>query len=470
MARKTLDSMRRGGLRDHVGGGFHRYTVDPAWTVPHFEKMLYDNALLCLAYTSAYQVTGDRVYAEVVRDTLEYLSREMTSPEGMFYAATDADSEGEEGKYFVWTPRQVRVAVGDELAPLALAAYGVTDRGNFEGRRTVLRRDTSETELAARFGIKPEQVRGELQAVRSRLRAFRAKRIAPETDRKQIIAWNGLAISAFARAGLVLREDEFTERGAQAAHAILARGRPEGRLARYLFDGRPYGRGMLDDHAFLIAALLDLFEATGEGLWLDRAIDLQKDLDRTFFDEEGGGYYRTPIDGEHLLVREKPTDDGAVPSGNSIESLNLLRLYLFTTDETYRIRAEMTLRAFSGLLEESPTAFSRMLEAVDLFTDRPKEILIVTPRSRHEAEPFLGEFVRVYLPNRILVVAPEPEIGALGTKVPLLKAKRALGGKPTAYVCEEQVCDLPARDVSTFSKQIRAKAVPYPLNGAAPRR
>ena len=470
MARKTLDSMRKGGLYDHIGGGFHRYTVDSAWTVPHFEKMLYDNALLSLTYTSAYQVTGDPLYAEVVRDTLDYLSREMSSPEGMFYAATDADSEGEEGKFFVWTPGEVGAAVGDELAPLALAAYGVTNKGNFEGGRTVLRRDAPEAQLAARFGLEPEEVRGKLREIRRLLRAARAKRIPPDTDRKQIVGWNGLAISAFARAGLVLREEDLIERGARAARSILSHALPEGRLARYVFDGRPYGTGMLDDHAFLIAALLDLFEATAEALWLDRAVDLQKDLDRRFFDEMGGGYYRTPSDGEGLLIREKPADDGAVPSGNSVEAFNLLRLALFTTDESYRIHAEMTLRAFSELLEKSPTAFSRMLEAVDLFTDRPKEILVVTPHSRNEAEPFLAELVRVYLPNHILVVAPETEIRGLVTRIPLLKQKRALGGKPTAYVCENEVCDLPARDVPTFAKQIRTKPAPYPVDGVLPPR
>jgi uncharacterized protein YyaL (SSP411 family) len=430
--------------------------------------MLYDNALLCMTYTSAYQVTGDPLYAEVVRDTLDYLSREMISGQGMFHAATDADSEGEEGKYFVWTPEEVRAAVGDELTPLSLAAYGVTEGGNFEGGRTILRRDIPEAELADQFGLELGQIRDQLREIRLRLRAFRARRVAPHVDRKQIVAWNGLAISAFTRPGFVLREEAFVGRGARAAGAILSRGRPEGHLARYLLDGLPYGTGMLDDHAFLIAALLDLFEATGEAFWLDRAVEVQEELDRRFFDEEGGGYYRTPSDGDRLFVREKPTDDGAIPSGNSVEALNLLRFYLFTTEESYRVRAEMTLLAFSGLLEESPTAFSRMLEAVDFLADRPKEILIVTRQSRDEAEPFLLELVRVYLPNHVLVVVPETGIGALGTKVPLLKSKRALEGNATAYVCENRVCDFPARDVATFAKQIRAKPAPYPADGILP--
>jgi uncharacterized protein YyaL (SSP411 family) len=464
MARKTLDSMQRGGIYDHVGGGFHRYTVDNTWTVPHFEKMLYDNALLSLAYIEAYQVTGEERYAEVVRDTLDYVGREMASDEGTFYAATDADSEGEEGKYFVWTPGEVREAVGAELAPLALATYGVTDSGNFEGGRTVLRRDLSEEDLAKRFDSKPGRVKEQLQEIRRGLRATRSRRIPPHTDQKQIVAWNGLAISAFARAGLVLGDVGLAEQGARSARVILSVGRPEGRLARYLLDGHPRGTGVLDDYAFLIAGLLDLHEATTDTIWLDHAVELQTDLDGRFQDESGA-YYLTPSDGSRLIVREKPFGDGALPSGNSIEALNLMRLYLLTTNEDYRMRAEMAVRVFSEFLADRPTGFGRMLDALDFMTDRPKEILIVTPNSRDEAEPFVRALARVFLPNRILVVASESEIGALSGRIPLLENKRALGGKTTAYVCERHVCDLPARDVPTFAKQIRKKAPSYSGGG-----
>ncbi len=461
MARVTLDAMRTGGIYDHIGGGFHRYTVEPTWTVPHFEKMLYDNALLTLAYTEAYQVTGDEAYANVVRDVLEYLAREMTSQSGTFYSATDADSEGEEGRYFVWTPGEVRAATGPDLAPLALAAYGVTARGNFEGRRTVLRRKVPVSELASQFKLEEREIEGRLETIRLRLREVRSKRIPPLTDHKQIVAWNGLAISAFARAGLTLREPVLIERAARAAGTILKRGRPRGRLARYLLEGEPHRTGLLDDHAFLIAGLLDLFEATGDPRWLEEGVALQRDLDRYFFDDSGGAYYLTPSDGEKLLVREKPVGDGAVPSGNSVEAMNLLRLYLLTTDEDHRMRAEMTVRAFSEYLARGPTGLGRMLEAVDFMTDRPKEILIVTPHSHEEAEPFLLELSRVFLPNRVLVVARASDLETLAVGIPLLKHKRAMGGKTTAYVCEDRVCDLPARDVKTFARQIRADPAPY---------
>ena len=456
MARTTLDAMRRGGIYDHVGGGFHRYTTEPTWTVPHFEKMLYDNAQLVTAFTEAYQLTGDPAYAQVARDVLAYVSREMTSPLGSFYAATDADSEGEEGTFFVWNPAQVGEAVGAELAPLALAAYGVKAQGNFEQRMTVLRRDRSVAELAAEFERPPAQVEAELEQIRIRLRETRAGRVPPLRDDKQLVGWNGLMIQAYVRAGFALRAPDWIARGARAARALLERAASDGRLARYLKDGRAHGIGVLDDYAFLIAALLDLFEVNGDPFWLDRALELQADLDRRFFDEEDGGYFMTPSDGERLLVRQKPGSDGALPSGNSVAALNLLRLYSLTSGEAYRERAEMTLRAFSGVLAQRPTSLGRMLDAVDYLAGTPKEILIVTPESRSEADPFLAELARVFLPNRIVVVTTESELSELSGRVPLLEHKRALDGKPTAYVCEDRVCEAPARSAAQFAKQIRA--------------
>jgi uncharacterized protein YyaL (SSP411 family) len=219
---------------------------------------------------------------------------------------------------------------------------------------------------------------------------------------------------------------------------------------------------MLDDYAFFIAALLDLFEATADPRWIDSAIELQADLDARFFDDSAGGYYMTPSDGEALLVREKGAGDSAIPSGNSIEAMNLLRLYLFTTNDEYRMQAEMTVRAFSDRIQRSPRGFGRMLDAVDFMLDRPKEILILAPNAREEAEPFLKQFRQLFFPNRVLIVTTEPEIPALRSQVPLLEHKRALQGKTTAYVCENQVCDFPAKDPATFAKQIRTKPAAYP--------
>ena len=415
--------------------------------------MLYDNALLVVAYTEAWQATGDPAYAEVVRDVLDYVARDMTSELGTFYSASDADSEGEEGTYFVWTREQVAAAVGEPNAPLALAAYGVTDRGNFEGSRNVLRRDRDAAALAAKLNLPTPEVESRLGAIRESLREVRAQRIPPHTDPKQLVGWNGLMISAFARAGLAFGEAAWTRRAERAAEVLLERARPDGRLVRYLIDGRPHGVGVLDDYAFLEAGLLDLFEATGEVRWLEAARALQSELDAAFATGTGG-YWLTRHDAEPLLAREKPGSDGARPSGNSVAALNLLRLYLWTSDESYRAEAEMTVRSFSTALDERPTQLGRLLDAVDFMLDTPKEILIVTPGERAEAEPFLRELGSVFLPNRILVVVPEPELERLAQQVPLLQRKRALDGRTTAYVCENRVCDLPARDPALFRKQL----------------
>ena len=461
MASTTLDAMRRGGIYDHVGGGFHRYTTEPTWTIPHFEKMLYDQALLVVAYSEAHEATGDAAYAAVVRDVLDYVAREMTSPLGTFYSASDADSDGEEGTFFVWTPAEIRAGAGAEDAPLALAAYGVTDRGNFEHGSSVLRRDAETRALAERFGTTVADVERRLSRVRARLRAVRAKRVPPHTDRKQLVAWNGLMISALARASITFGEADWSARAARAAGVLLERARPGGRLARYLMDDLPHGSGVLDDHALLEAGLIDLFEATGERRWLDAATELQAELDRRFAHPHGG-YWRTASDAEALLAREKPFRDGARPSGNSVAALNLIRLYHLTADPAYAASAEMNLRSFADRLERQPTSVGTMLCALDFWLATPKEILIVTPGDRAAAEPFLRELRSLFLPNRVLAVVPEGEVAGLVDRMPILEFKRALDGRTTAYVCENRVCDLPAREPAVFRTQLlkRRAAVP----------
>ncbi len=462
MARRTLDAMRRGGLYDHVGGGFHRYTTDSTWTVPHFEKMLYDNALLTQTYVVAWQHTGDPAYQAVVRDVLAYVAREMTASEGSFYSATDADSEGEEGLYFIWDHESLRAAVGEAHYELAAAAYGLDGPPNFEKTHWVLRADRDPGDLATTLGRPLAKVEAELAEIRARMRAAREQRVAPLLDDKQIVAWNGLMISAFARAGLALREPGYVESASAAAGALLALGRPDGKLARYLKQGKPHGVGLLDDHAFLVSGLLDLYEADGQARWLDAALALQREQDERFFDERNGGYWISPHEAVALLGREKPIEDGARPSGNSVAALNLLRLYHLTGDAVWFERAEMTMRAFSDRLRLLPSAYGRMLEAVDFLTDTPKEILIVTPGANGGAEPFLAALGSLHLPNRVLVVASEPQLAALEQRVPLLADKRALGGRATAYVCENRTCELPARDPATFARQLAKPARPYP--------
>jgi len=455
MVQETLDAMQRGGIYDHVGGGFHRYTTDATWTVPHFEKMLYDNALLVPAYVEAYQVTKIRAYATTAADVLDYVTREMTSEEGPFYSATDADSEGEEGLFFVWRPDEIQAAVGEELSPLALSAYGVTEAGNFEHGATVLRRDVSVVELAASERQSPVAVEINLDRVRKKLASARAKRPAPLRDEKQIVAWNGLMISAFARGGQVLGNEAFVETAARAADTLLAKGEVDGKLVRYLRSGKPVGRGVLEDYAFFEAGLIDLFEATSDEKWLVAAMELQEELDRSFWDSEKGGYFATHADQKDLLVREKNLDDGAIPCGNTIASMNLLRLHSLTTDDAYLERVEALMKAFSRRITQSPTTASKMLLALDYYFDTAKEILIIAPKSRSQTLAFVEELNGVFLPNHIRVAVSQAEAAELAERVPLLKGKKALDGKVTAYVCENQTCERPVTTLVDFRAQLR---------------
>ena len=465
MATLTLEKMAAGGMYDHVAGGFHRYSTDSRWLVPHFEKMLYDNALLAVAYLEAYQVTGNAEFVRVAREILRYVERDMTSPEGAFYSATDADSltpsgRREEGWSFTWTPAEIDAALDADQARLVAAYYAVTSGGNFEGRN-ILHAPRSLDQVAAGLGMTSERARTVLEAARERLYQVRARRPAPLRDEKILAAWNGLMISAYARGALVLDERRHAEIAARAADFVLARMRAGGRLRRSHVDGRAEHNAYLDDYAFVIAGLLDLHEATSDPRWLREAISLDRSLELHYEDRKGGGYFRTSDDHETLLAREKPGYDGAEPSGNSVQALTLLRLHELTTTDSYRRRAERTFGAFAGALERGPMALSEMLLALDFHADTPKEILIVVPRRRSEAEPFLAELRRTYPPNRVLAVAGGGEdLTEQAKLIPLLRGKVARGGNATAYVCENRVCALPTGDPEVFARQLRQKSKP----------
>jgi len=459
MAAQTLERMAAGGMYDHVGGGFHRYSTDAQWLVPHFEKMLYDNALLAMAYLEGYQATGNEDFARVAREILRYVERDMTSPEGAFYSATDADSPTprgrlEEGWFFTWPPDEVRAALNEQQARIVIAYYGLTPHGNFEGRN-ILHVARPLQEVARELSFPAEKVRAVVEESKDRLYAARAKRPPPLRDEKILAAWNGLMIVAHAQAALVLGEKRYAQRGATAAEFVLTRMRKDGRLLRSYKDGQAHHTGYLDDYAFLIAGLLDLYEATGEPRWLKEALALDGVLEKLYEDKEHGGYFMTSNDHDSLPARDKPAHDGAEPSGNSVQTLNLLRLNELTTDDRYRQRAEQSLRALSGRLSQAPEALSEMLLAVDFRVDTPKEVLIVTPTSRKEAEPFLAKLRSTFLPNRVLIVAAEgQDLTAQSQLVPILKGKVARKGQATAYVCEQRVCKLPTSDPEVFARQI----------------
>ena len=464
----TMAGMIRGGLRDRVGGGFHRYSTDVEWLVPHFEKMLYDNAQLVVALVELVQVTGKAEYAEVARETLAYLEREMSDPGGGFYSATDADSpnpdtgEREEGLFFTWTKAEIAAALEPELVRVIGAVYGVTDAGNFEGR-TIFQQRRPLAEVAAELEREPETLMEQLEVAHERLYEVRAKRPPPLRDDKILTSWNGLAISAFARAAFVLGEPAYLERARRCADFILAKHfDAEGRLLRSTLAGAPSGRAFLDDYAFLIQGLLDLFEVSGEVQWLERTMALQAQLDGYYRDVEGGGYFTTASDGEALLTRTKPSYDGAEPSGNSVAALNLLRLHEWTLIQPMRDQAEALLEALGGEAKRSPISVPKLLGAVDWALGRPLQIFVVAPPGEVPAADMVEVLRTTYVPNSVRVVVGEEKVAEIQGLVPALGMKMPKGGKTTAFVCEKGVCQAPTTEAKVLAEQLERLRRPAP--------
>jgi len=460
MATQTLDKMAAGGIYDHVGGGFHRYATDETWLVPHFEKMLYDNALLVLDYLEGYQLTGNPEYRRVVEEVLHYVKRDMTSSDGAFFSATDADSltpdgHRKEGYFFTWTLQEIDKLLGPELANLIKETHAVGSFPNFEDRH-ILNSPESISDLAKRLQLEEQHLRIQVRKGLNMLRSERERRSHPLRDEKILTAWNGLMISAFARAGFVLDEPVFIESAARATTFVLDHLHTQGRLQRSYMDGVARHNGYLNDYAFLVAGMIDLYEATHDIYWLKKAMELEKTLARYFEDSENGGFFMTSIDHEELIAREKPKHDGALPSGNAIATINLLRLGAFTSNAGYLIRAEKALKAFSGALSANPTAMAELQLALDTFLVPPLEIVIIEPKGKKgSSKLFMDKIRQQYLPGSILAVATEGEdLKSQSQVIPLMKHKSAVNDKPTAYVCENKTCQAPTDDPQTFAKQL----------------
>lgn len=447
----TLAAMAAGGMHDQIGGGFHRYATDRAWRVPHFEKMLYDNALLAVAYLEGFQFSRRPEFARVARDTLDSLDREMSAPGGGFFSAIDAESGGEEGAYYVWRTNELNALLNPIQSRLLRSYYGFPE----DPRAHVPYVARPLADVAERLDLSVAEAERVLQAARAELKRDRNRRPAPQTDAKVLVGWNGLAISAFAKAAHVLNEPAYAIRAARAARFVLERMHRDGRLRRSALGEITTGDAYLDDYAFLIAGLLDLYEADFGPDWLDHAITLQAVLDAHFWDDAEGGYFLGADDTERLLAREKPAYDGALPSGNAVAVGNLLRLAEFTARPEYHTRAEACFAAFAAQLRNRPTSLPKLLSALDFALDRPKEIAIVKAAPHDDAEPFLARLRDAFLPNRVLAVVTQGEdLAAHQRLVPWLEAKIAIGGRVTAYVCERHVCKLPTSDPDTFAQQI----------------
>jgi uncharacterized protein YyaL (SSP411 family) len=455
MAALTLGKMAAGGMYDQLAGGFHRYSTDARWLVPHFEKMLYDNALLAVAYAEAWQVTGRADFERVTRDTLEYLAREMVSPDGGFYSATDADSKrpdgrSEEGAFFVWSEEEIRRVLGPGAeTDRFVRFYGVTAQGNFEGANILAVAEPDEHEHAA------------LAPQRAALYAARLHRPPPFRDEKILAAWNGLAISAFAVGGRVFGEPRYVDAAARAAGFVLDRMRPGGRLARSAKEGRAGAAGFLDDYAFVCAGLIDLFEATFEPRWLREAIALADEIERLFADP-AGGWFMTAADHERLIAREKPAYDGAEPSGTSVALLCALRLATFTSDDRWRAIADRAFAAVAPTMTENPLALTEALLALDFASDEPREIAIVWPREAgaDAARDLLDLVRRAFVPNHALAAGSEADGAELGKLIPFIADKSALDGRPTAYVCTRGRCELPVHEPEALATLL-ARHRPY---------
>lgn len=436
---KTLDAMAAGGIRDHIGGGFHRYSTDKVWLIPHFEKMLYDNALLAKIYTEAYQITKKPLYEEVVSETLSWISREMTDQSGGFYSAQDADTEEGEGLYYTWTPDQTKKILGDG-AVIFDKVYGVTKTGNFEGR-TILHAEIGQ---AAGSEVSPK--------TKGALYVARLRRPRPATDKKILTSWNGLAISAFSIAGSVLGDGSYVKKAALAADFVLKTNSKDGRLLRRFAGGEAAFVGTLEDYAFLLQGLIDLFEAIGEPRWLKDAIKLADDMIEGYEDKDNGGFFLT-IDAEP--VRLKESYDGPTPSGNSVAALSLVRLSELTGSEKYRKSAEATLRYFGREIEQRPSSHTCMLTALDLSLSGSIELVISTPNSK-AARPLLDVVLSQFLPNKALIVATKETYDQLSKFTSLLEGRKPRT-KARAFVCENFVCKMPVESPEDLKAQLVAR-------------
>ena len=460
MAEQTLEKMAAGGMYDQAGGGFHRYSVDAGWQIPHFEKMLYDNALLAVAYLEGFQLTGKKQYRKTVVEILRYVARDMTTSAGAFFSATDADSltpdgHREEGYYFTWTSTELESVLGLKRAEIVKRYFDILPNGNFEGRNILHTPNTLESE-ALSLGMTETEFEAEIEEIKTQLYEARKDRPHPIRDEKVLTAWNGLMISAFAKAGMVLGNSVYIDKAVIAARFILTHLYQDGRLFRSFHDNQARFNAYLEDYAFLMAALLDLYESTHVVFWLDKALELDRVLAEQFEDDELGGFFMTSNDHEQLIAREKPNYDGAVPSGNSVAMLNLLRLGELTGKNGYRKRFQKAFTLFLGSPEKNPVALSEMLLATDFFLGHPKEIVIVTPADQPEAAgPFLEALQMAFLPNSVLSVVTEGE-GQVEhiQRVPIAAGKIAQDGNVTAYVCEIGVCQQPTTDLQHFKQLI----------------
>ncbi len=441
MTSTTLRAMGAGGMYDQLGGGFHRYSVDAQWLVPHFEKMLYDNALLARSYLEAWQVTGEPEFRRITEETLAFVAREMAAPEGGFYSALDADSDGEEGKFYVWTPTELVEVLGTEQAARVAEAFDVTERGNFEGRNI----------LHAVRADAPAIMR----SVRPQLLAARERRVRPHRDEKVLASWNGLLLRAVAEAGRVLARPDLLTMARANARFMLSRLRSGNRMLRSFKDGQARLPGYLEDQAAVADGLLALYEATFESDWLKAMGELLDEMLRAFWDEPSGMFYDTATDHERLVVRPQDVTDNATPSGTSLAVDILLRAGSLLGREDWLRCAGRVLERLGPAAAQAPSAFGRLLAALDFFLSAPVELALIGDLQGADLQAFLDVVRPRYLPNRLLTQASS---GENPLDIPLLRERPTRDGRGTAYLCEGSVCQAPATEPAELEAQLERVA------------
>ncbi|MCQ9207160.1 MAG: thioredoxin domain-containing protein [Omnitrophica bacterium] len=479
MAEKTLSLMARGGIYDHIGGGFHRYSTDAEWRIPHFEKMLYDQAILSRAYTEAYQATGNEEYARIAKEILEYLLRDMAHPEGGFYSAEDADSplpenpkKKKEGAFYVWKKGEIVSALGKRNAEILNYHFGIKDAGNapsdphgeFKGKNIIyVAHDFKET--AQHFKETETRIKKVIKASKKKLFAIRSRRPRPPLDDKVLTDWNGLAISSFAFASRVFDEPRYLEAAEESARFILANLiRENGRLMHRYREGDSAIPGMIDDYAFFIYGLFDLYEGTFDPEYIKEAERLTNEMLRLFWDEESGGFFFTAIDAETLLVRTKEIYDGATPSGNSIAALDLIRLGRLTMNTKFEAKAEALFKAFSDKIAQLPSAYTQTLIALDFALGPSKEIIIAGKRKSKDTKKMIRELYKPFIPNKVVAFRPamEEEAKEASSVIKFLYNQAPLNGKATAYVCKNYVCNFPTTNPQEMLNLINGDVPPSP--------
>ena len=458
MVEKTLTRMRFGGIHDHIGFGFHRYSTDGQWLVPHFEKMLYDQALLAMAYTETYQATGKELYARTVREIFAYILRDMTSKEGGFYSAEDADSEGVEGKFYLWTLPQIQEIIGKNETEIFKKIYNLEDTGNFKSQEAeqtagsnILHLKKTLPDSAAELGVPEKQLLQRLEKNREQLFRIRKKRVHPFKDDKILTDWNGLMIAALAKAGLVLDEPRYTSAAVKAADFIMRKLRDKnGRLLKRYRKGKAGLPAHLNDYAFVVWGFLELYQAGFKTIYLQEAIRLNDQMIKHFWDPQSGGLFMTADDGEKLLIRNKEIYDGAIPSGNSVAALNLLRLGHMTGRQDYLQKAESIGKAFSGSVNRYPPGHTHLMVAVEYALYPNYEVVIAGKPGAKDTRAMLTALRQPFLPGKIVLLRPadKKEAAEIIRMAPYTEFMVPKDGKATAYVCTKFVCKLPTTEIS----------------------